>query len=144
MPIILYRIVPLGMAPPRMSSSKLNTSRCRREKCIAKHSIEGDPPLNRRSNQDRWGHKQKKKEDKIVRASFVNINGIGSFAKHMKSEDLRQYMVDSETDVMGIAETNVTLSGIEQNTGIKIAVLEYPIILDKSFTLHINKVAQPH
>ena len=49
----------------------------------------------------------KEKEKKTVRISFVNVNGIGSKAKSSKSEDIRQYMVENDVDVMGLAETNV-------------------------------------
>ena len=49
----------------------------------------------------------KKKGNKHVRISFVNVNGIGSFARHEKSEGVRRYIVDNSVDVMGIAETNV-------------------------------------
>ena len=54
-----------------------------------------------------WGHKQKKKKEKIVRISFVNVNGIGAYKGHNKSKGIRQYTQQMEVDVMGLAETNV-------------------------------------
>ena len=89
-----------------MSNRQINSSRQRREKSQAKNTMEEQPP-NRRPPKDTWGHKMKKKAHKKIRVSFVNVNGIGSFAKHEKSEGIRRHMVEKEVDIMGLAETNV-------------------------------------
>ena len=64
-------------------------------------------PSNRRPPKDYWGNKMKKKKEKIVRIAFVNVNGIGMYARDARSEDIRQFIQDNSVDVMGIAETNV-------------------------------------
>ena len=95
-----------------MCSLYSNSSRQRREKRQAKLFQEEHPPLNRRPHKDIWGHTMKKKEHKKIRVSFVNVNGIGSYATHEKSQGIRRYIVDKEVDVMGIAETNVNWSRV--------------------------------
>ena len=62
---------------------------------------------------DEWGHKLVKKQEKTIRISFVNVNGIGAEAKHEKSEGIRRYMVNNTVDVMGLAETNVNWGCVE-------------------------------
>ena len=98
--------IPKGAAPRRMCDDSTNISRRRREECETR-SKETIQTLNHRPPRDEWGHTMKEKEKKTVRISFVNVNGIGSKAKSSKSEDIRQYMVENDVDVMGLAETNV-------------------------------------
>ena len=90
-----------------MCSLNNSPPRLRREEGRSNLITENNPSLNRRYGRDTWGNKLKKKESKKIRISFVNVNGIGSFARHDKSEGIRQYIVDNTVDIMGIAETNV-------------------------------------
>lgn len=69
--------------------------------------INGNITHNHCPPRDEWGHKMRKKKDKTVRISFVNVNGIGSYRGHAKSEGIRSYIKEQEVDVMGLAETNV-------------------------------------
>ena len=87
------------------TKSSLPCRRCKGD--AAKNITRNNKTSNHRLPRDSWGHKMNKKEERKIRVSFVNVNGIGSFAKHMKSEGIRQYIVENEVDVMGIAETNV-------------------------------------
>ena len=97
----------MGVAPINMSNTNSSPPRRRCEGDVAKNNTGSILTLNHRPPRDSWGHKMKRKEDKIIRVSFVNVNGIGAFAKHIKSEGVRNYMVEKTVDVMGIAETNV-------------------------------------
>ena len=95
------------MAPPLMNSTNRNFPRRRREERIRQNDTENTQALNRRPPKDYWGHKMKKKREKTVRIAFVNVNGIGMYARDARSEDIRRFIQEKEVDVMGIAETNV-------------------------------------
>ena len=95
------------MAPHPMCSTNENSPRRRREGVLMRNDTENTQSLNRRPPKDYWGHKMKKKEDKMVRIAFVNVNGIGMYARDAKSEDIRRFIHENGVDVMGIAETNV-------------------------------------
>lgn len=43
----------------------------------------------------------------MVRIAFVNVNGIGMYARDARSEDIRRFVQEKSVDVMGLAETNV-------------------------------------
>ena len=47
--------------------------------------------------------------------SFVNINGIGAWAKSEKSEDIRRYMISSSVDIMGVSEIGVNWSKVHNS-----------------------------
>ena len=93
------------MVPPPMCSTQENYPRRRREGRSSQNDTE--TTLNCRPPQDHWGHKMKKKKEKMIRIVFVNINGIGMYARDKKSEDMRKFIQEKDIDVMGIAETNV-------------------------------------
>ena len=96
-----------------MSSSNYTSSRQRRENGNIRNNKELRSP-NRRPSRETWGHKLKKKEKKTIRIAFVNVNGIGKFAKDEKSEGIRDFMVTEGVDVMGVAETNVNWGRVHQ------------------------------
>ena len=95
------------MAPLLMCSTEQSFPRRRREGSRTRNDEEDTQPLNRRPPKDYWGHKMKKKGEKTVRLAFVNVNGIGIYARDARSEDLRRFINEKDVDVMGIAETNV-------------------------------------
>ena len=97
----------MGMVPTPMCSTNENYPRRRREGSSMRNDTEVAQSLNRRPPQDHWGHKMKKKKNKMIRIAFVNVNGIGMYAKDERSEDIRQFIKDKQVDVMGVAETNV-------------------------------------
>ena len=97
----------MGKVPQLMNSTQENYPRRRREGSIGKNDMEITQPPNRRPPQDHWGHKMKKKKEKMIRIAFVNTNGIGMYARDGRSEDIRRFIQEKDIDVMGIAETNV-------------------------------------
>ena len=90
-----------------MCSIQEGTPRRQCEGCPSRNVSEHHPVHNHCPMSDRWGHKQKKKKPKMIRISFVNVNGIGAFKGHEKSKGVQNYIKQMEVDVMGIAETNV-------------------------------------
>ena len=95
------------MAPRPMCSTNRTSPRRRREGGSVQNDTENTQTLNRRPQKDYWGHKMKKKEAKMVRIAFVNVNGIGMYARDARSEDIRRFVNEKGVDVMGLAETNV-------------------------------------
>ena len=95
-----------------MCDAELSTSPTRRERCRSENNQGTNRVLNRREPKEYWGNKQSKKENKNIRVSFVNINGIGPWAKSEKSEEIRKYMISSAVDVMGISEVGVNWSKV--------------------------------
>ena len=103
---------PSRTAKMSMCDTEHSTSRTRRERCRSELNQGTDRVLNRRKPKEYWGDKQTKKGEKSVRVSFVNINGIGPWAKSEKSEDIRKYMDTAKVDVMGISEVGVNWSKV--------------------------------
>ena len=68
---------------------------------------EANLPVNRRLPRDDWGDIMEEKEDKTIRISFVNVNGIGRWAKSAKSEDIKRHIKDREIDAIGLCELGI-------------------------------------
>ena len=104
--------MPIWTAKTSMCDTEQSISPTRRERCSSETNQGTKRVLNRREPKEYWGNKQLKKREKSVRVSFVNINGIGPWAKSEKSEDIRKHMITASVDVMGISEVGVNWSKV--------------------------------
>ena len=93
-----------------MSNTNILPSRRSREKRTRQN--QHDKSQNRDSSHEYWGHQMGRKTKNHVRICYININGIGVHKKSAKSEEIRQFMVKKNVDVMGLSETNVNWSKV--------------------------------
>ena len=93
-----------------MSNTNILPSRRSREKRTRQNQY--DKSQNRDSSHEYWGHQMGRKTKNHVRICYININGIGVHKKSAKSEEIRQFMVKKNVDVMGLSGTNVNWSKV--------------------------------
>ena len=85
------------MTPPKGSNHKTVTS-----VEIESHSCPDVLELHTEYH----GDKLRDKKEKTIRIGFININGLPKFKSSAKYDSIRQSILASEIDVLGIAESN--------------------------------------
>ena len=94
---------------PTIASKK---HRANRRLCVVSNELCLEPKPNRGQSDSRlehWGDKLSAKKDGFIRIASRNIGGLGIHAHNTKEEHLKEWIVNSDIDCIGLQEININV-----------------------------------